>query len=69
MSSKTNEMTVIAPAPQDFKAPVLPDNKLVLYFHPYNFYSQKVSGHNHVIFEKQINNRAKSLVIGLRKLC
>ncbi|XP_034483353.1 ganglioside-induced differentiation-associated protein 1 isoform X1 [Drosophila innubila] len=52
MSSQSNEMALMAPAPHDFKAPVFPDNKLVLYFHPYNFYSQKVLL---VLYEKNID--------------
>lgn len=37
-----------APVRDDFKAPQLGDD-LVLYFHPYNFYSQKVNIRNHVM--------------------
>lgn len=42
-SDQAKEIEAVPPSLQDFKAPVLPDNKLVLFFHPYNFYSQKVS--------------------------
>ncbi|XP_034111016.1 ganglioside-induced differentiation-associated protein 1 isoform X1 [Drosophila albomicans] len=46
-----NEIAPVAPKPQDFKAPIFKDDKLVLYFHPYNFYSQKVLL---VLYEKNI---------------
>lgn len=38
MSNSTDESTS---TPKDFKAPNFKED-LVLYFHPYNFYSQKV---------------------------
>ncbi|EDW69281.1 ganglioside-induced differentiation-associated protein 1 isoform X1 [Drosophila virilis] len=52
MSSQADEIAPAAPAPKDFKAPVFQDNKLVLYFHPYNFYSQKVLL---VLYEKNVD--------------
>ncbi|KAH8402883.1 hypothetical protein KR222_009138 [Zaprionus bogoriensis] len=52
MSSQTDKIAHGVPAPQDFKAPVFPDDKLVLYFHQYNFYSQKVLL---VLYEKNID--------------
>lgn len=57
MSNQAKETATNSPAPQDFKAPLFQGNKLVLYFHPYNFYSQKVSV-NHVIFEN-LKNKTK----------
>lgn len=35
--------TAPTPALKEFTAPQFKDDSLVLYFHPYNFYSQKVS--------------------------
>ncbi|EDW18618.1 ganglioside-induced differentiation-associated protein 1 isoform X1 [Drosophila mojavensis] len=52
MNNQANEIAPAEPAPQDFKAPVFNDDKLVLYFHPYNFYSQKVLL---VLYEKNID--------------
>ncbi|XP_017843249.1 ganglioside-induced differentiation-associated protein 1 isoform X1 [Drosophila busckii] len=49
--SQANDIAPAPPTPQDFKAPVFQDDKLVLYFHPYNFYSQKVLL---VLYEKNI---------------
>ncbi|KAH8351650.1 hypothetical protein KR059_010638 [Drosophila kikkawai] len=49
---QAKEIEAVPPSLQDFKAPVLPDNKLVLFFHPYNFYSQKVLL---VLYEKKID--------------
>jgi len=43
MSDQTKEIEALPPTLQDFKAPDLPDNKPVLFFHPYNFHAQKVS--------------------------
>lgn len=37
---------------KDFKAPSFKEDELVLYYHPYNFYSQKVCRH----FKKNNNN-------------
>ncbi|KAH8278239.1 hypothetical protein KR044_006938 [Drosophila immigrans] len=51
MSTQANEIAQAAPRPQDFIAPAFKDTKLVLYFHPYNFYSQKVLL---VLYEKNI---------------
>ncbi|XP_022231043.2 ganglioside-induced differentiation-associated protein 1 isoform X1 [Drosophila obscura] len=50
--AKEIETAAATPILQDFKAPVFADNKLVLYFHPYNFYSQKVLL---VLYEKNID--------------
>ncbi|XP_023033459.1 ganglioside-induced differentiation-associated protein 1 isoform X1 [Drosophila willistoni] len=52
MSEQEKEIAPASPVLQDFKAPVFTDNKLVLYFHPYNFYSQKVLL---VLYEKNID--------------
>jgi len=53
MSGQAKEIEALPPTLQDFKAPDLPDNKPVLFFHPYNFHAQKVSNRiNHVISEK-----------------
>lgn len=38
----------VATVKLEFKAPQLGDD-LILYFHPYNFYSQKVNIRNHVM--------------------
>jgi len=43
MSEQTKEIEALPPTLQDFKAPDLPANKPVLFFHPYNFHAQKVS--------------------------
>ncbi|XP_030371892.1 ganglioside-induced differentiation-associated protein 1 [Scaptodrosophila lebanonensis] len=52
MSDQTKEIASAPPTLQDFKAPTFQDNKLVLFFHPYNFYSQKVLL---VLYEKNID--------------
>ncbi|KAH8269998.1 hypothetical protein KR018_001966 [Drosophila ironensis] len=52
MSDHSKEIAKVPPTIKDFKAPVLPDNKLVLFFHPYNFYSQKILL---VLYEKKID--------------
>ncbi|EDV96309.1 GH16180 [Drosophila grimshawi] len=52
MSTQADEIAPASPQPEDFKAPVFQDNKIVLYFHPYNFYSQKVLL---VFYEKNID--------------
>ncbi|XP_004519073.1 ganglioside-induced differentiation-associated protein 1 [Ceratitis capitata] len=40
------------PTPKEFVAPVFKDDSLVLYFHPYNFHSQKVIL---ILYEKNID--------------
>ncbi|CAD7003118.1 unnamed protein product [Ceratitis capitata] len=40
------------PTPKEFAAPVFKDDRLVLYFHPYNFHSQKVIL---ILYEKNID--------------
>ncbi|XP_017479844.1 PREDICTED: ganglioside-induced differentiation-associated protein 1 [Rhagoletis zephyria] len=40
------------PIPKEFKAPQFQDDSLILYFHPYNFHSQKVIL---VLYEKNID--------------
>ncbi|XP_017129472.1 ganglioside-induced differentiation-associated protein 1 isoform X1 [Drosophila elegans] len=52
MSDQAKEIEAIPPTIQDFKAPDLPDNKPVLFFHPYNFHAQKVLM---VFYEKKID--------------
>ncbi|XP_014100279.2 ganglioside-induced differentiation-associated protein 1 [Bactrocera oleae] len=44
--------TAPAPALKEFTAPQFKDDSLVLYFHPYNFYSQKVIL---ILYEKNID--------------
>ncbi|XP_043650350.1 ganglioside-induced differentiation-associated protein 1 isoform X1 [Drosophila teissieri] len=52
MSEQTKEIEALPPTLQDFKAPDLPSNKPVLFFHPYNFHAQKVLM---VLYEKRID--------------
>lgn len=52
MSEQTKEIEALPPTLQDFKAPDLPANKPVLFFHPYNFHAQKVLM---VFYEKKID--------------
>ncbi|XP_037722938.1 ganglioside-induced differentiation-associated protein 1 isoform X3 [Drosophila subpulchrella] len=52
MSDQAKEIEALPPPLQDFKAPDLPDNKPVLFFHPYNFHAQKVLM---VFYEKKID--------------
>ncbi|XP_039487538.1 ganglioside-induced differentiation-associated protein 1 isoform X1 [Drosophila santomea] len=52
MSEQAKEIEALPPTLQDFKAPDLPANKPVLFFHPYNFHAQKVLM---VLYEKRID--------------
>ncbi|XP_016989796.1 ganglioside-induced differentiation-associated protein 1 isoform X2 [Drosophila rhopaloa] len=52
MSDQAKEIEAIPPTVLDFKAPDLPDNKPILFFHPYNFHAQKVLM---VFYEKKID--------------
>ncbi|KAH8320213.1 hypothetical protein KR067_003586 [Drosophila pandora] len=52
MSDQAKKIAPLPPTLEDFKAPVLPDNKIVLFFHPYNFYSQKILL---ILYEKKID--------------
>ncbi|KQS43617.1 ganglioside-induced differentiation-associated protein 1 isoform X2 [Drosophila erecta] len=52
MSEQAKEIEALPPSLQDFKAPDLPANKPVLFFHPYNFHAQKVLM---VFYEKKID--------------